>query len=134
MPVLDASVLVEYLASGEHAEAARERIRAEGHANWVPELVYAEVGHALRRGVRLGQLDAVFAREALWEVHQMPLHWVSHEQLTLYAWELRDNVTFYDALYVALAEMLDQPLVTLDAKLARASGIRAEVELIGGSA
>jgi predicted nucleic acid-binding protein len=131
MPVLDASVLVEYLASGEHAEAAHERIRAEAHTNWVPELVAAEVGHALRRGVTLGQLDAVFAREALWELRQMPLHWVGHEQLILYAWELRENVTFYDALYVALAEMLDQPLITFDARLARASGIQAEVELVG---
>jgi predicted nucleic acid-binding protein len=132
MPVLDASVLVEYLASGEHADVAEERIRAEGHTNWVPELVAAEVGHALRRGVQLGRLDAVFAREALWELRQMPLHWVAHERLIFYAWELRENVTFYDALYVALAEMLDQPLITFDARLARASGIQAEVELVGG--
>jgi len=131
MPVLDASVLVEYLASGEQAEVARKRIRAEGHLNWVPELAYAEVGHALRRGVKLGRLDAVFAREALWEVLRMPLHWVSHEQLVLYAWELRENVSFYDGIYVALAEMLDQPLVTFDARLARASGIQARVELLG---
>jgi predicted nucleic acid-binding protein len=131
MPVLDASVLVEYLASGKHAEAARERIRAEGHTNWVPELVAAEVGHALRRAVKLGRLDAAFAREALWELQQMPLHWVAHEQLILYAWELRENVSFYDALYVALAEILDQPLITFDAKLARASGIQAEIELVG---
>lgn len=133
MPVLDASVLVEYLASGEHAEAAHERIRAEAHANCVPELIAAEVGHALRRGVRLGQLDDVFAREALWELRQMRLHWVPHEQLIFYAWELRDNLTFYDALYVALAEMLDQPLITFDARLARASGIRAEIELLGAA-
>jgi predicted nucleic acid-binding protein len=130
MPVLDASVVVEYLASGEHAEAAHERIRAEAHTNWVPELLAAEVGHALRRAVKLGRLDAVFAREALWELRQMPLRWVAHEQLIFYAWELRDNLSFYDALYVALAEMLGQPLVTFDARLARASGIEAEVEVL----
>jgi predicted nucleic acid-binding protein len=131
MPVLDASVLVEYLASGEQAEAAHERIRAEAHTNWVPELLAAEVGHALRRGVQLGRLEAVSAREALWELRQMPLRWVTHERLILYAWDLRQNVSFYDALYVALAEMLDQPLITFDAKLARANGIKAEVELVG---
>lgn len=131
MPVLDASVLVEYLASGEHAEAAYERIRAEAHANWVPELIDAEVGHALRRAVKLGQLEAGFAREALWEMRQLRLQRVSHELLILYAWELRDNVSFYDALYVALAEMLDQPLITFDSRLARASGIEAEVQVIG---
>lgn len=131
MPVLDASVLVEYLASGEHAEVAHERIHAEAHTNWVPELIDAEVGHALRRGVRLGRLEPVFAREALWEMRHMPLRRVSHGQLMLYAWDLRENISFYDALYVALAEALEQPLITFDAKLARASGTQVEVELVG---
>jgi predicted nucleic acid-binding protein len=133
MPVLDASVVVEYLASGEHAEAARERIRAEAHTNWVPQLIDAEVGHALRRAVKLGQLDADLAREALWELPELPLHRVSHELLIRYAWELRDNVSFYDALYVALAEMIDQPLITFDARLARASGIQAQIEVVGAA-
>jgi predicted nucleic acid-binding protein len=130
MPVLDASVLVEYLASGEHAEAARERILAEPHAIWAPHLIDAEVGHALRRAVRLGKLDGEAATEALWHLAELPLRRVSHEVLIRYAWALRENVSFYDALYVALAELLDQRLITFDARLARASGIQAEIEVV----
>ncbi len=80
--------------------------------------------------MKLGRLEAVFAREALWELRQMPLRWVPHEQLIFYAWERRDNVTFYDALYVALAEMLDQPLSPSTPASPRASGIEAEIELL----
>jgi predicted nucleic acid-binding protein len=129
MPVVDASVLVEYLTSGANAEAARERIFDDRHAVWAPELVDAEVGHVLRREERRGDLDEEAAGEALWELDLLPVKRVSHEQLLRYAWLLRDNVTFYDALYVALAEMLDEPLVTLDARLARA-GVDAKIEVL----
>jgi predicted nucleic acid-binding protein len=61
----------------------------------------------------------------------MRLQKVPHRHLIDRAWELRDNVSFYDGLYVALAEALDAPLLTLDGKLSRASGLRTEVELIG---
>lgn len=128
MPVVDASVVVELLASGEHAGSAEERLLDE-YALWAPHLVDAEVGHALRRAVRRGELDADVAGEALWKLGEMPLRRVSHELLVHYAWALRENVTFYDALYVALAEMLDEPLVTFDARLARA-GVRAKVEVL----
>jgi predicted nucleic acid-binding protein len=56
---------------------------------------------------------------------------IPHRHLIDRAWELRDDVSFYDGLYVALAEALDAPLVTLDGTLSRASGLRTEVELIG---
>lgn len=130
MPVIDASVLVEYLTSGEHADAARERILSEAHEIWAPHLVDAEVGHALRRAVLLGELEAAVAAEALWHLAELPLRRVSHEVLIRYAWTLRDSVSFYDALYVALAELLNQRLITFDARLARASGIQAEIEVV----
>jgi predicted nucleic acid-binding protein len=129
MAVVDASVIVEFLTFGEHAEQAGERLLAEEHSIWAPHLLDAEVGHALRRVVRLGELDADAAGEALWQLEELPLRRVSHELLIRYAWTLRDNVSFYDALYVALAEMLGEPLVTFDARLARAD-LGAKVEVL----
>jgi predicted nucleic acid-binding protein len=130
MPVVDASVLVEYLALGERGEQARERLVGEGHTLWAPHLLDAEVGHALRGKVRRGELSEEAATDGLWELMEMPVRRISHELLARYAWSLRDNLSFYDALYVALAEMLGQPLLTLDARIARASGVRAEIEVL----
>ena len=132
MNVVDASVLVEYLAAGEQVEAAREAIRRERWV-WAPALVDAEVGQALRRQVRGGEISARKAGAALDDLLEMRLQKVPHRHLIDRAWELRDNVSFYDGLYVALAEALDAPLLTLDGKLSRASGLRTEVELIGES-
>ncbi len=130
MPVIDASVVVEFLAAGEHRGVAEERLLGGEHLLWVPHLLDAEVGQALRRAVRRGELDPDLAGEALWQLGEMPLRRVSHELLVHYAWALRDNVSFYDGLYVALAEMLEEPLVTFDGRLARA-GVRAAVEVLG---
>jgi len=133
MPVLDASVFVEYLTDGEHAEQARGRIRLNADDLWAPHLVDAEVGHVLRREVRLGELDPDAARDGLELMAELPLKRVPHERLLTLAWELRDNVSFYDALYVVLAELLDQPMITFDGRLGKASGIGAEVEILGSA-
>jgi predicted nucleic acid-binding protein len=129
MPVVDASVLVELLSDGEYAEVAKERLDAEEFALWAPHLIDAEVGHALRRWVRLGKLSADAAGRALWEVDELPLERVEHELLIHVAWGLRDNFSFYDGLYVALALMLDEPLLTFDGRLAR-TGIDVPVEVL----
>lgn len=131
MPVVDASVLVEYLVGGSQAEVAREQILRHRRALWAPHLIDAEVGHALRREVRLGELEAEPACEKLEFMAEMPLKRVPHERLLSVAWRLRENVSFYDALYVSLAEVLEEPLVTFDARLARADGVAAEVEVLG---
>lgn len=130
MAVVDASVLVELLSHGSHAEAARERLDAEEHTLWAPHLIDAEIGHALRRSVRLGELSAEAAGQALWEVDAIPVERVEHELLIHVAWGLRDNFSFYDGLYVALALMLDEPLITLDARLAR-SKVELPIEVLG---
>jgi predicted nucleic acid-binding protein len=130
MPVVDASVLVELLSDGEHAEVAKERLDAEEYTLWAPHLIDAEVGHALRRWVRLGKLPADAAGRALWEVDEIPIERVEHELLIHVAWGLRDNLSFYDGLYVALALMLDEPLLTLDARLAR-TGADLPIEVLG---
>jgi predicted nucleic acid-binding protein len=129
MPVLDASVLVELLGNRSYADVVEERLGREEHALWAPHLVDAEVGHALRRYVRMGQIDAEVAGEALWEIDEVPVRRVEHELLVHVAWALRDRVSFYDGLYVALAQMLDEPLLTFDARLARAD-VPAQVEIL----
>ncbi len=130
MKVFDASALVEYLTLGEHAEAVRERIGATSAWLWAPQLIDAEVGHSLRRGARIGEISARAARAALGELADMRLMRIDHRLLLDRAWALRDNVSFYDGLYVALAEELGAPLVTLDARLAAAPGLKVEVDVI----
>ncbi len=129
MNVVDASVLVEFLAGGEQREAAEAAIGRERWV-WAPALVDAEVGSALRRQVRAKEISARKAHAALEELLDMRLQRIPLAALVDRAWQLRDNVTFYDALYVALAEEAGAPLLTLDARLAKAKGLRTEVELI----
>lgn len=129
MPVVDASVLVEYLGGGPLAEQARKRLLA-GEDLWAPHLVDAEVGHVLRRAVLAKELRPAVAAAAIEDLSQMPLQRVGHVGLLDRAWALRRNISFYDALYVALAEAVRLPLLTLDARLERAPGTRAEIELI----
>jgi predicted nucleic acid-binding protein len=130
MNVVDASVLVEFLAGGEHREAAEQAIGRERWV-WAPALVDAEVGNALRRQVRAKEISARKAGAALDDLLGMRLQRIPQAALIERAWQLRDNLSFYDALYVALAEALGAPLLTLDARLTRASGLRTEVELVG---
>jgi predicted nucleic acid-binding protein len=130
MKVLDASVLVEYLTDGSEGEEVRRRLRANPGWLWAPAVIDAEVGHALRGVVRSGSLTAKAARTALDDLMEMRLERVSHRFLSDRAWELRNNLSFYDGLYVALAEALDAPLLTFDARLAKAPGLRVEVEVL----
>lgn len=130
MPVVDASVLVELLRGGEYAESLGARLDSEEHALSAPHLIDAELGHALRRSVRIGELSAEAAGRALWEAGDLPIERVEHELLMHIAWGLRDNFSFYDALYVALALMLDEPLLTFDARLAR-TGVDLPIEVLG---
>lgn len=130
MPVVDASVLVELLCETDRAEAVEERLAADEHSLWAPHLVDAEVGQALRRAVRLGRMGAEEAGEAIWQIEELAIRRVEHELLVHVAWDLRDSFSFYDALYVALALMLDEPLLTFDARLERA-GVDLPVEVLG---
>ena len=129
MNVVDASVLVEFLAGGEHVEAARRAIGRERWV-WAPALVEAEVGSVLRRKVRADEISARKAHAALDDFLEMRIQRVEHRFLVERAWQLRQNVSFYDGLYVALAEGMGAPLLTLDRRLAGASGLRTEIEVI----
>lgn len=130
MIVADASVIVASLISGGGAGArARERLRLDPDLH-VPHLLDVEVVAALRRRVRLGQTDLGLANEALTDLADLAaLRW-DHEPLLGRVWELRENVTAYDAVYVALAEALSTPLVTSDVRLSRAPGLSCQVEVL----
>lgn len=131
MPVVDASLLVAYLARGEWADEAGAEIEAAGDQLFAPHLIDAEVGHALRRMAAASELDAADAAAALANLARLPIHRAPHTFLLDSAWALREAVSFYDALYLALAQELELAMVTLDARLARAAaGLPVEVELI----
>lgn len=119
MVVLDASVLVEYFVDGTRApEAGQVLVRNDLLA---PHLIDAEVGHALRRLVAQGELEEEEAEEALSKLDGLRLARSPHGSLLEPAWAMRARLSFYDALYVALAAALDAELVTADGGMARAA-------------
>jgi predicted nucleic acid-binding protein len=95
-----------------------------------PELVVLEVAGALRNRLMRGEVSTTDAREALDRLQRLPI--VRHPLMPLLdrVWELRANLTPYDAAYVALAEHVKVPLLTADAGIARAPGIRCKVRLV----
>jgi predicted nucleic acid-binding protein len=127
MVVIDASALVEVLTAGRASDALYARLAGEElHA---PHMVDLEVTQALRRLERTRALGPWPCSVALHLLRGMSLFREAHEPLLERCWELRANLTAYDAAYVALAEALEAPLVTCDARLHRAPGHRAEIEL-----
>jgi len=129
MIVVDASVLAVVIADdGDDGVRYGESLRDQ--RLFAPELVDLEVASYVRRARRAGQLGAERAIEALAELAMMSLSRVSHTPFLSRIWDLRDNLTSYDASYVALAEILEAPLLTADVRLSRAPGIRCEVVVL----
>ena len=130
MIVVDASVLVTALADdGTDGDRFRASLRAAPDWN-APHLIDPEVISALRRRVLADGLDQRRAGQALGDLSALPITRYPHLPLAARSWELRENLTTYDALYVALAELLHCALVTADARLAGAPGPRCEIELL----
>jgi predicted nucleic acid-binding protein len=123
--VADAAAIVD-LALG--SQAALDRLRDDELS--APHLLDAEVGSALRRNVLQQKINSDQFREALAALRDLEVERYPHLAFLDRAWELRDNVTFYDAMYVALAEALNITLVTLDGRLHKAPGLRCPVEVI----
>lgn len=129
MIVVDASVIVTALADdGPDGDQARERLRGERLT--APHVIDLEVVSAWRRLTAGGELDERRARLALDDLQALRIERVRHGPLLDRCWELRDNITIYDAAYVALAELLGVTLVTTDSKLSKAPGARCEVEVL----
>jgi predicted nucleic acid-binding protein len=125
--VVDASVLAGALLGLDRALVARLSREPALHG---PELLPLEVTSVLRRFALAGQLSERGARTALEKMGTLPLTLHSHLGLLPRIWELRDNLTAYDAAYAAVAEALGAQLLTSDARLSRAPGLRCRVELL----
>jgi predicted nucleic acid-binding protein len=118
---------------GEDGDAARARLASDPELH-APHLVDLEVLSVLRRQAGAELLDARRAGLALQDLLSLPVTRYPHLPFAPRVWELRTNLTPYDAAYVALAESLGCVLVTADARLARAPGIRCGVEIVHSAA
>ena len=129
MIVVDASVVTNIVGDdGPTGEAARARLAAAGAAS-APDLVDVEVVSVLRKRWLAGTLTAQRFKSAVVDLIDLPLTRYPAAPLMMRAYELRSNVTPYDATYVALAEGLNCPLLTGDVRLTRAAGLRCEVDI-----
>lgn len=128
MLVVDASCVAEVVLAGPDAEPIRVRLAADGEQA-APHLVDAEVLSVVHRAHVGGRLDLTAAHQAIDDLASWPATRVDHRPLLPRAWELRDALSAPDALYVALAEALDAPLLTLDGRVARSHAPRCRVEV-----
>jgi len=128
--VVDASALLEVLLRTPAALAMDKRLFEPRQTLHVPHLLDVEVAQVFRRYVASGEIDAERGRVALADLAAFPLRRYPHDFLLPRVWTLRSNLTAYDAVYVALAEALDAPLITRDRRLAAAAGHHARVELV----
>jgi predicted nucleic acid-binding protein len=128
--VVDASAVLEALLRSAAAKAVEERLFASGQTLHAPHLIDVEIAQVVRRYAVNGEIDHERGRAALADLADFPLRRYPHDFLLPRIWDLRNNLTAYDAAYVALAEALDAPLLTRDRRLAAAVGHRARIELV----
>jgi predicted nucleic acid-binding protein len=129
MIVVDASCLFEVVTDTDRSEAIRRRLAADpDHA--APHIIDVEVFGLIRRDHLSGSLDETAAGLAVDDLRSWPGERYGHRGLLERAWELRNTVRGWDAAYVALAEALGATLITLDGRLARATGLRCEIECL----
>jgi predicted nucleic acid-binding protein len=126
--VIDTSAAIAALAATDPASGLLERLADDGDLH-VPHLIDVEMLHALRHLTFRGELTDDRAADARTDFADLALTRYPHQPLSARVWELRHNLTAYDATFVALAETLGVPLVTCDAHVTRASSHHAEIEL-----
>jgi predicted nucleic acid-binding protein len=130
MIVVDASALLEFLLQTSLGARVEDRFFGEEDELHAPHLLDVEIAQGLRRLVRTGEVSPGRADEAIADLTDLDLHRHAHLDLLDRAWKLRDNITAYDAMYVALAEAIEAPIITCDSPLAKAPGHRARIEVI----
>jgi len=130
MIVIDASALTELLIASPIAAGVRERISSTGGRLHAPHLIDIEVMQALRRFDIRGDVPGDRTREAVEALAMIPLVRHGHSSFLSRIWRLRPNFTAYDSVYVALAESLCAPLLTLDQRLAAAVQAHTKVGLV----
>jgi predicted nucleic acid-binding protein len=128
--VVDASAILETLLQTKLAPRVMERLLEPSATLHAPHLLDIEVTHALRRLAQHGDLTVSRAEQGLDDFSQLHIERHGHQLLTMRIWQLRESMTAYDGAYVALAEALDAPLLTCDAKLAKAHGHKARIDLV----
>lgn len=129
MIVVDASALLETLVGTFAKQAVSDRL-AEAGSLHAPYLIDLEAAQVLRRLVVGKRISLASGEEALARLTSLSLLRHPHEFLLPRVWELRHNLTAYDAIYVALAEYLGAPLLTRDRRLANAPGHSARIDLV----
>lgn len=120
--------MLEMLLGGAEAAWVERHVTAATHGIHAPELLDLEVAQVLRRLEREKRISAARARSALRDFLDLHVVRYAHRPFLDRVWAIRANATAYDAAYLALAEGLGAPLVTLDQRLARSSGHRARVQ------
>jgi predicted nucleic acid-binding protein len=128
--VIDASAVLELLLRTDKGIKVQGRALVPRESLHAPHLIDIEVTQTLRRLVHLKEISAARGKQALEDHVALNIKRAEHREFLERVWALRDSVTAYDAAYVVLAEVLDAPLITCDAKLARSHGHEAHVELV----
>jgi predicted nucleic acid-binding protein len=128
--VLDASAAVDWLVQTAATPRIERQIFSRNQSLHAPELLDLEVTQVLRRLVREGALSASRAEAAIQDLLDLRITRYPHSVLLPRIWQLRHNLSAYDAAYVVLAEKLGATLLTRDAKLASASGHAATIEVV----
>jgi len=127
--VIDASLAVAVMINAADGIRLSDRLDAEAGALVAPEVLDLEVLQVMRRYVRQGG-DLQRVELGFQTLDDLRMERFSHRPLRTRIWQLRDNLTAYDAAYFALAEMLDAPLWTRDAKFAGVPGAAARVSVL----
>lgn len=130
MKVIDASALVELLLGTPRGLRVAEALEDETESIHMPHLADVEVAHVLRRLASLKAIPERTAREAIADLQDLDIDRHAHEPLLERIWELRGNVSAYDATYLALTEVLGATLLTCDRRLAKSAGRIARVEVM----
>lgn len=129
MIVLDASAALDLLLVTPSGRRIAQRIASAKETLHAPHLIDLEVAQVLRRYTAARQIDEARAGEVLEDLSDLDLYRYPHDVLLARIWELRHNVTAYDAAYLALAEALDAILLTRDKRLADVPGVSIRVEI-----
>lgn len=130
MIVVDASAILDVLLRTVDAEALENRMLASGESMCAPHLLDVEVAQVVRRYCLLGEMTSKRGEETLRDLSDMPIERFPHTPFLHRIWELRNNLTAYDAAYVALAETLGCTLVTRDQRLGNSPLHTASVEIL----
>ena len=130
MIVVDASAVIELLLNSTTAADISGRLFRAGETLHAPHLLDVEVLQVLRRYAHRGVLNEDRGAEAVDDFLALPIERYAHDLLAERIWDLKENLTAYDAAYVALAELLRAPLLTRDGRLAKASRLSTGIECI----